>query len=176
MRGGPGRTRTSNQAVMSAVSAPEKSINTSIFALVRTPPFTFVHGVSLVKRWSAIYAPSGDSTGYETPLLAVLIPKPKATSPIRSMALQLQAIRPSREPDSRQARHRGLVSKEEMTLETTFRSRIAGSMSCPPWRTTRSATRAGLKFGFRGIGLRTGRPDRINHEGKELSWNGGCRV
>ena len=40
MRGGPGRTRTSNQAVMSAVTAPESSAMIGVF---KTRPLTFVH-------------------------------------------------------------------------------------------------------------------------------------
>ena len=54
MRGGPGRTRTSNQAVMSAVTAPKRSAIIGIFARVRRRLFLFGYGVSLVIRWLSI--------------------------------------------------------------------------------------------------------------------------
>jgi hypothetical protein len=50
-RGGPGRTRTSNQAVMSAQSSPENPTNMGIFAHVQGHSFTFGCGVLLVIHW-----------------------------------------------------------------------------------------------------------------------------
>jgi carbon-monoxide dehydrogenase small subunit len=52
LRGGPGRTRTSNQAVMSAALYSATSIKIGISALVCERPFTFGCGVSLVIHWS----------------------------------------------------------------------------------------------------------------------------
>ena len=49
--GGPGRTRTSNQAVMSALPCPESSVKIGISAAVRVRSFTFGCGVSLVIYW-----------------------------------------------------------------------------------------------------------------------------
>ena len=53
MDGGPGRTRTSNQAVMSAPPSPEKSMNTVISVHDWRRMFAFGRGVSLVIYWSA---------------------------------------------------------------------------------------------------------------------------
>jgi hypothetical protein len=50
--GGPGRTRTSNQAVMSAVRYPRNSAFMGLFVHLHTLLFTFVHAVSLVNHWS----------------------------------------------------------------------------------------------------------------------------
>ena len=54
MRGGPGRARTSNQAVMSAVTAPENSTILGFSAQVRRRLFLFGNGVSLVIYWSSV--------------------------------------------------------------------------------------------------------------------------
>jgi len=51
--GGPGRTRTSNQAVMSAVPSPENPINIGVFGHVLRRPFAFGCGVLLVIHWLA---------------------------------------------------------------------------------------------------------------------------
>jgi hypothetical protein len=51
LRGGPGRTRTSNQAVMSALPYPERSIKIGISAHVRQRLFTFGNVVTLVVYW-----------------------------------------------------------------------------------------------------------------------------
>jgi hypothetical protein len=51
MRGGPGRTRTSNQGVMSAVTAPKSSAIIGISARVCRRLFSFGYGVSLVIHW-----------------------------------------------------------------------------------------------------------------------------
>ena len=47
------RTRTSNQAVMSAGRRPINSIFSGLYALFQCVPFAFVHAVSLVNHWSA---------------------------------------------------------------------------------------------------------------------------
>jgi hypothetical protein len=54
LRGGAERTRTSNQAVMSAVTAPKRSAIIGIFARVRRRLFLFGCGVSLVIHWLSI--------------------------------------------------------------------------------------------------------------------------
>jgi hypothetical protein len=45
--GGPGRTRTSNQTVMSGQADPKNSTNTGILHRVRARSFASVHGVSV---------------------------------------------------------------------------------------------------------------------------------
>jgi hypothetical protein len=50
--GGPGRTRTSNQTVMSEITSPEISATFDFFRHVRSRLFTFGCGHPLAKRWS----------------------------------------------------------------------------------------------------------------------------
>jgi hypothetical protein len=52
MGGGPGRTRTSNQAVMSALLYSKKSLTIGVFGPVRRRMFVFGCGVLLVIHWS----------------------------------------------------------------------------------------------------------------------------
>ena len=52
--GGPGRTRTSNQTVMSGPVSPESSDKFDVFRRVRARSFASVHGVSVVYLWSVI--------------------------------------------------------------------------------------------------------------------------
>ena len=49
--GGPGRTRTSNQTVMSAVTLSETSIKPDVFRHANQRMFTIGCGQSLAKRW-----------------------------------------------------------------------------------------------------------------------------
>src|SRR6516164_10792155 len=51
MRGGPGRTRTSNQTVMSAVTSSEMPINSDVSRHVNQRMFTIGCGQPLAKRW-----------------------------------------------------------------------------------------------------------------------------
>src|SRR5262245_54651824 len=51
--GGPGRIRTSNQTVMSAVTLSETSIKSGVFRHVNQRMFTIGCGQSLAKRWLA---------------------------------------------------------------------------------------------------------------------------
>ena len=53
LRGGPGRTRTSNQTVMSAVILSEISIKSDVFHCANQQIFTIGCGQSLAKRWLA---------------------------------------------------------------------------------------------------------------------------
>ena len=55
--GGPGRTRTSNQTVMSGLISPESSIRIDVFRGVRARSFASVHGVSVVYLWSVRHFP-----------------------------------------------------------------------------------------------------------------------
>jgi hypothetical protein len=50
--GGPGRTRTSNQTVMSGPVSPESSIRIDVFRRVCARSFASVHAVSVVHLWS----------------------------------------------------------------------------------------------------------------------------
>ena len=50
--GGPGRTRTSNQSVMSGQADPKNSTNIGIFHRVRARSFASVHAVFVVNLWS----------------------------------------------------------------------------------------------------------------------------
>jgi hypothetical protein len=50
--GGPGRTRTSNQTVMSGLADLGNSAKSDVFRHVRCRLFTSVHGVSVVNLWS----------------------------------------------------------------------------------------------------------------------------
>jgi hypothetical protein len=50
--GGPGRTRTSNQTVMSGPVSPENSSTIDVFRPVRASLFASVHGVTVVYLWS----------------------------------------------------------------------------------------------------------------------------
>src|ERR1019366_8934658 len=52
--GGPGRTRTSNQTVMSGLLDPEISAIIDVFRHTRRRLFTSVHGVSVVNLWSVL--------------------------------------------------------------------------------------------------------------------------
>jgi hypothetical protein len=52
MRGGPGRTRTSNQTVMSGLADLGNSDKSDVFRHVRSRLFASVHGVSVVNLWS----------------------------------------------------------------------------------------------------------------------------
>jgi hypothetical protein len=56
LRGGPGRTRTSNQTVMSAVTLSEASIESGVFRDANQRMFTIGCGQSLAKRWLARHA------------------------------------------------------------------------------------------------------------------------
>src|SRR5260370_32387015 len=51
LRGGPGRTRTSNQTVMSAVTSSEVPIKSDVFRHTNQRMFTISCGQSLAKRW-----------------------------------------------------------------------------------------------------------------------------
>src|SRR5262245_21166700 len=51
--GGPGRIRTSNQTVMSAVTLSETSIKSGVFRHANQRMFTIGCGQSLAKRWLA---------------------------------------------------------------------------------------------------------------------------
>jgi hypothetical protein len=53
VRGGAGRTRTSNQTVMSAVTLSEASIKSDPFRHTNQQMFTIGCGQSLAKRWLA---------------------------------------------------------------------------------------------------------------------------
>jgi hypothetical protein len=55
--GGPGRTRTSNQTVMSGPVSPESSNKIDVFRRVRARSFASVHGVSVVYLWSVRHFP-----------------------------------------------------------------------------------------------------------------------
>lgn len=55
--GGPGRTRTSNQTVMSGPVSPETSNTIDVFRQVRARSFAPVHGVSVVYLWSVRHFP-----------------------------------------------------------------------------------------------------------------------
>ena len=50
--GGPGRTRTCNQTVMSGLVGPEIPAEIGVFRRVRARLFAYVHGVSVVDLWS----------------------------------------------------------------------------------------------------------------------------
>jgi hypothetical protein len=52
--GGPGRTRTSNQTVMSGLAVPEIPDKTGVFRHVHARSFASVHGVSVVNLWSVL--------------------------------------------------------------------------------------------------------------------------
>jgi hypothetical protein len=61
--GGPGRTRTSNQTVMSGLVSPESSIRIDVFRRVRARSFASVHGISVVHLWSVRHFPKAAVTG-----------------------------------------------------------------------------------------------------------------
>jgi hypothetical protein len=63
LHGGPGRIRTSNQTVMSAVTSSEVSMTSSAFHYLSQRMFTIGCGQSLAKRWSAVVVNPKDDIG-----------------------------------------------------------------------------------------------------------------
>jgi hypothetical protein len=64
MRGGPGRTRTSNQTVMSGLAAPEILGKIGVFRRVHARSFASVHVVSVVNLWSVLGRCDNSSGGW----------------------------------------------------------------------------------------------------------------
>jgi hypothetical protein len=70
MRGGPGRIRTSNQTVMSAVTLSETPIKSAVFRHTNQQTFTIGCGQSLAKHWLVRQGPSHKRSGLRSPALA----------------------------------------------------------------------------------------------------------
>ena len=86
--GGPGRTPTSNQAVMSAVLYPERSVKIVTSANVQRRLFTVGCGVSLVIHWLGDLSLGIHHSGTPKFFMArsVSICQPEVPPPLRSQA------------------------------------------------------------------------------------------
>ena len=93
---GPGRTRTSNQTVMSGPVSPESSIKIDVFRGVRARSFASVHGISVVHLWSVHHSPKAADKRLRAlaePVRALLDPQRRGHNFMAARLVQLAGTR-----------------------------------------------------------------------------------